>query len=236
VDYFAVAGRGSVAHNAQQLAGHFANLPKDDRPLVVFAYSKGLVDLLEFVVKFPDLARPIAAVVSVAGASNGSPLADRMHAIYRSLGARFRCRAARAAPATRFWTCTPTPASRGGRTTAIQCSCRSSHWSRRRSPTASLQPLARRTTSLQRSIRATMASCCGTTRSARSYLLGYVNADHWSIAVPVLKEAPQASFLFRDTTPRTALVEAAIAVVAGTRAVSMRQGQPQAAGDPGSRQ
>ena len=63
-----------------------------------------------------------------------------------------------------------------------------------------------------------------------------MNADHWSIAVPVLKEAPQASFLFRDTTPRTALVEAAIAVVAGTRAVSIRNGPPPAADDPGNRQ
>ena len=36
--------------------------------------------------------------------------------------------------------------------------------------------------------------------------------------------------------PRTALVETAIAVVAGTRAVSMRHGLPPAADDPGSRQ
>jgi hypothetical protein len=52
----------------------------------------------------------------------------------------------------------------------------------------------------------------------RSHLLGYVNADHWSIAVPVLKEAPGAAFLFRDSAPRTALAEAAIEVVAATLA------------------
>ena len=52
----------------------------------------------------------------------------------------------------------------------------------------------------------------------RSHLLGYANADHWVIAIPVAKELPQVSFLFRDDAPRTAFVEGAIAVVAQTLA------------------
>jgi hypothetical protein len=52
----------------------------------------------------------------------------------------------------------------------------------------------------------------------RSYLLGYVNADRWSIAIPVAQELPGLSFLFRDEAPRTALVEGAIDVVVRTLA------------------
>jgi hypothetical protein len=48
---------------------------------------------------------------------------------------------------------------------------------------------------------------------ARSYLLGYVNADHWAIATPVAKELPAFRLLLRDDTPRTALIESAIEVV-----------------------
>jgi hypothetical protein len=48
----------------------------------------------------------------------------------------------------------------------------------------------------------------------RSYLLGYANADHWAVAIPVAQELPQLAFLFRDDVPRTALVKAAIEIVA----------------------
>jgi hypothetical protein len=237
VNYFAVAGRGSVAQNAAQLAGHFTSLPEDDRPLIVFAYSKGLVDLLEFVVRYPDLARPIAAVVSVAGASNGSPLADRMHAIYRSLGARF-----------------PLPGCARGTGEEIldlhpdtRIAWWQNHGDALQLPIFALvaAPLPDRVSPATRATYNELAKIDPRNDGKllwhdqippRSHLLGYVNADHWSIAVPVLKEAPQASFLFRDTTPRTALVEAAIAVVAGTRAGSLRQGPPPAANDPGNSQ
>jgi len=55
----------------------------------VFVYSKSLLDLLEFIVRFPAHARRIAAVVAVAGAANGSPLADHLLPIYRNWGAQF---------------------------------------------------------------------------------------------------------------------------------------------------
>lgn len=219
VDYFAVAGRGSVAQNAAQLAGHFAGLAEDDRPLIVFAYSKGLVDLLDFMVRHPELARPIAAVVSVAGASNGSPLADRMHAIYRSLGAKF-----------------PLPGcarGTGDEIADLRPEARIAWW-RDHGQSISV-PIFTLVAAPQpdRVSPATRATYNELARidprndgkllwqdqiAPRSHLLGYVNADHWSIAVPVLKEAPKASFLFRDTAPRTALAEAAIEVVAATLA------------------
>lgn len=45
--------------------------------LVLVGYSKGTTDILHFLVNYPVLARRITAVISVAGAVNGSPLADR---------------------------------------------------------------------------------------------------------------------------------------------------------------
>ena len=45
-----------------------------------------------------------------------------------------------------------------------------------------------------------------------------MNADRWSIAIPVAQELPGLSFLFRDGAPRTALVEGAIDVVVRTLA------------------
>jgi hypothetical protein len=219
VDYFAVAGRGSVAQNAARLAGHFVTLPEDERPLIVFAYSKGLVDLLEFMVRYPDLARPIAAVVSVAGASNGSPLADRMHAIYRSLGAQF-----------------PLPGCARGTGDEIQDlrpDTRIAWWQEHgESLTVPIFALvaAPRPDRVSPATRATYNELAKIDPRndgkllwqdqipPRSHLLGYVNADHWSIAVPVLKEAPKVAFLFRDSAPRTALAQAAIEVVAATLA------------------
>jgi hypothetical protein len=219
VDYFAVAGRGSVAQNAAQLAVHFAGLQADDRPLIVFAYSKGFVDLLDFMVRYPDLARPIAAVVSVAGASSGSPLADRMHAIYRSLGAKF-----------------PLPGcarGSGDEIADLRPDARIAWWQDHGASvtvpifTLVAAPQPDRVSPATRATYNELAKIDPRNDGKllwqdqippRSHLLGYVNADHWSIAVPVLKEAPKASFLFRDTAPRTALAQAAIEVVAATLA------------------
>jgi hypothetical protein len=234
VDYLAVAGRGSVAQNAARLAEHFTDLPEDDRPLIVFAYSKGLVDLLDFVVRYPDLARPIAAVVSVAGASNGSPLADRMHAIYRSLGAKF-----------------PLPGCARGTGEEIldlRPDTRIAWWQDHGESltvpifTLVAAPQPDRVSPATRATYNELAKIDPRNDGKllwqdqippRSHLLGYVNADHWSIAVPVLKETPQASFLFRDTAPRTILAEAAIEVVAATLAA---RPQDEPSPPPGRRQ
>jgi hypothetical protein len=45
--------------------------------LVLLGYSKGTTDILHFLAAHPVLARRVSAVLSVSGAVNGSPLADR---------------------------------------------------------------------------------------------------------------------------------------------------------------
>lgn len=47
-----------------------------ERRLVLFGYSKGAPDILEAIVRYPEIRDFVAAVVSVAGAIGGSPLAN----------------------------------------------------------------------------------------------------------------------------------------------------------------
>ena len=219
VDYFSVPGRGSSAQNAARLAERFRGLDGEARPFIVFAYSKGLVDVLEFMVRFPDDARRIAAVVAVAGAANGSPLADQLSGVYRNWGASF-----------------PLPGCAEGTGEEIddlRPDVRMAWWQKHgdelTTPIFALvaAPSPDRVSPVTRATYRQLAKTDPRNDGKllwhdqippRSYLLGYANADHWAIAVPVAKELPRISFLFRDDAPRTAFVEGAIEVVARTLA------------------
>ena len=214
VDYFQVPGRGTAAQNAARLAEHFLTADGDPRPIIVFAYSKGLVDVLEFVVRYPQAARKIVAVVAVAGAANGTPLADDVHAIYRDWGADF-----------------PLPGcdkGTGAEMNDLRRDVRITWWQQHGDevtiPIFALvaAPRPDRVSPATRPTYRWLARIDPRNDGkllwhdqipARSYLLGYVNADHWSIATPVTKELSVFWFLFRDEAPRTALVESAIEVV-----------------------
>ncbi len=221
VDYFQVSGRGSTADNARRLAGHFSALDGDPRPIIVFAYSKGLPDVLGFVANSPLPANRIAAVVAVAGAVNGSPLADELLSPYREWVASF-----------------PLPgcdAGNGDELHDLRRDVRLAWW--RENGPAMKVPVF----SLVAAPRPDRISpgTLGTYRWLAKidprndgkllwydqivpggYLLGYANADHWTVAIPMTETLPGLAFLFRDKVPRTALVEAAIEVVADTLALS----------------
>ena len=73
-----VSGRSSSEYNARQIANVVENLKiEKQETLILIGHSKGAVDILHFMVDFPQLAKRIDAVVSVAGAINGSPLANQ---------------------------------------------------------------------------------------------------------------------------------------------------------------
>ena len=76
--FIQVEGIASSETNAGLIADYVMSLgPEyDDRPLVLFGYSKGLPDIFAFLVQHPELTHRVAAVVSYAGAVWGSPLAD----------------------------------------------------------------------------------------------------------------------------------------------------------------
>ena len=73
-----VSGTSSSQSNARQIRDAFAQMPElgRDRKAVVIAHSKGVVDTLEALVAYPELQNRVTALISLAGAVGGSPLAD----------------------------------------------------------------------------------------------------------------------------------------------------------------
>ena len=65
-------------HNARQIRDALLAMPEPEGAprLVLVGYSKGTPDILEAVVSYPEIRSRIAAVVSIAGAVGGSPIAD----------------------------------------------------------------------------------------------------------------------------------------------------------------
>jgi pimeloyl-ACP methyl ester carboxylesterase len=76
--FIQVEGIASSETNAALIADYVANLgpEHEGRPLILFGYSKGVPDIFAFLVAYPELTERVAAVVSYAGAVWGSPLAD----------------------------------------------------------------------------------------------------------------------------------------------------------------
>jgi hypothetical protein len=217
VDFLRVPGRGSTIENARALAEHFAALDGDRRPIILFAYSKGLPDTLEFVVRHPVAARRIAAIVSVAGAVNGSPLADDLASAYRELASGFPLPG-----------CAP---GSGEEIHDLRRDVRLEWWRvNRQAVTVPVFALV----AAPRPDRVSPATRLSFDRLARldprndgkllaqdqivagGYLLGFANADHWAVAVPLDEALPSWSLLYRDNVPRPALVRGAIDVVAQT--------------------
>jgi len=214
---FRTAGRASSAANAERLAKQLAELNPDPRPLIMVVYSKGLPDVLELLVRYPESVRQIPAIVSIAGAANGSPVADDLYEFYRDWLAGL-----------------PIPGCDRGTGEEVQDlrrDVRLEWWRRNRSaitvPIFSLVavPKADRVSPVLKRTYAKLAAIDPRNDGqllwydavvTRGYLLGYVNADHLAIAIPASQQIPALSFLFKDNVPRLALVRAAIEVAAET--------------------
>jgi pimeloyl-ACP methyl ester carboxylesterase len=74
-DYIQTRGRQSSEINADIVRDAIRATPANTR-IVLVTHSKGTVDSLLALATYPDLANKVVALVSVAGAVNGSPLAD----------------------------------------------------------------------------------------------------------------------------------------------------------------
>jgi dienelactone hydrolase len=192
VDTIEVSGRSGTEHNARQIATALrsAGIAADER-VILIGYSKGAVDILQFLVDEPALAAQVAAVVSVAGAIEGSPLAAGTAAFYdRFLSHAFEslCPAGDGklvdslVPATRRqWLAVhPLPKHIGYFSLAT-------FTTREHLSVALREPwhwLARTSTFNDGQVLASAAVIPGAT------LLGYVNADHWDVAIDVERSLP----------------------------------------------
>lgn len=78
VRLFEVDGTSSSENNARQIRDHIVALSGEEktRPVILMGHSKGTVDILQAVATYPEVRDRVVAVVSVAGAVGGSPLAD----------------------------------------------------------------------------------------------------------------------------------------------------------------
>ena len=209
-----VGGRGSTAENAERLALDITASADDPRPFVIVAYSKGLPDVLELLVTRPAAAARVAAVVSLAGASNGSPLADRFRSAYDLLVARF-----------------PLAGCQPGTSQALDDLRRDVRleWWRRHAAAVSVPiftlvtaPRRERVSPLMRPAYLTLARLEPRNDGnlvwydqipPGSRLLGYLDADHWGVATPYSEQIPIAGPFYADSVPRPSIIEAALEVV-----------------------
>ena len=203
----------SSANNARQIRDAIMAMPPEAGPprLVLIGYSKGAPDILEAVVAYPELRSRVAAVVSAAGAVGGSPLANDAEQYQADLLQHF--------PGA---TCAPGD---GGGVNSLRPTVRKS-W-------LELNPLPRelryysfgtsphpdRISSILASSYAKLARIDARNDSQvifydqiipGSVLLGYANADHWALAVPIARTHTTIGSLFvtQNAYPREALMEA----------------------------
>lgn len=189
VDVVRVNGQSSTVHNAAQIAAYFSQTPIGSEGVVLLGYSKGAIDVLQFLDDFPSSASKVAAVISVAGPIWGTPLAAHTSWIFRHL----------AAPVLKSQC---DPGDRGA-VESLQPKWRAA-WQTHHpllpgTPFFSLEGFTTKE-HLARGLRMSYAMLAKhDTRNdgqlliedqlePGSILLGYVNADHWGMAITIERE------------------------------------------------
>lgn len=217
VESLLVSGRSSSTHNALEIRNALLGrglLPEER--IVLVGYSKGVPDILEAVVAYPEIRQRIAAVVSVAGTVNGSPLIGLIDKPLQELLKRIplpQC-----------------PPGVGDPIESLKRSTRLQWLSRNRLPESikyfSLVAFAGRediSTILQSSYdRLALIDPRNDSQVIfydaiipGSTLLGFVKADHWAVAMPFSQDAPllSAAMIDKNEFPREVLLEAIIRIV-----------------------
>jgi len=213
-----VDGLSSSTNNARQIRDALMAMPADDGAprIVLIGYSKGAPDILEAIVTYPEIRSRVAAVVSAAGAVGGSPLANDAEQYQADLVRHF--------PGS---TCTA--GDRGG-VESLRPSVRKAWLSENPLP-AELRyyslvtfPQPKRISQVLQSSYRKLSAIDGRNDSQvifydevipGSTLLGYLNADHWAVAVPIARSHKMVGDLLvtENAYPREALLEAVLRFV-----------------------
>lgn len=184
--------------------------------IVLIGYSKGAPDVLEALVNHPEIRPRVAAVVSVAGAVGGSPLANDATQYQADLLRHF--------PGA---TC---DAGDGGAVAALRPAVRKAWLAANPLPSGMplysvvTLPQPERISSLLRLSGRKLSQVDGRNDSQvifydqvipGSSLVAYVNADHWAIVVPIARSRETVAALLVDQNayPREALLEAVLRFV-----------------------
>jgi pimeloyl-ACP methyl ester carboxylesterase len=209
-----------TARNARMIRDALMAMPAPEGSprIVLVGYSKGTPDILEALVTYPEIRGRVAAMVSVAGAVGGSPLANDATQDQANLIKHF--------PGSSCDT------GDNGAVEALRPQVRSAWLAQ--NPTLPPQqmryfslvtlPQPERVSLILRGSRNKLAQIDERNDSQvifydqvvpGSGLLGYLNADHWAIAVPLnrTRAAIAATVVTQNAYPREALIEAVLRFV-----------------------
>jgi len=215
VDVDALSG---IEMNAGQIREAILSMPAEAGPprLVLVGYSKGAPDILEAIVRYPEIRDRIAAVVSMAGAVAGSALANDADQHLAEL--------------LRHWPGSRCDKGDRGGVASLRPDVRKEWLKNNPLPRSvsyyslvTLPTPDRVSRVIEKSYRKLGETDWRNDSQVfysdqiipGSTLLGFLNADHWAIAVPVNRSHPQIakSFVDHNDYPREAMLEALLRFV-----------------------
>ena len=216
-----VEGLSSSTRNAELIRDRLLAEPlAQGERLVLVGYSKGTSDMLEALARYPEVRPRVAAAVSLAGTVAGSPLADNPPRLLPWL--------ARSVPGSGC------DAGDGGAFESLRRSARlaalASHppssiglplfslgaFTTRQDTSSILVPMHDRLSVMDP--RNDSQTLFTDQLIPGSVLLGYLNADHWAVGLPLDQAHPLLATIFTDRNafPRPAMLEAVMRIVEET--------------------
>ena len=207
-----------TATNARQIRDAILAMPVEEGPprIVLVGYSKGTPDILEAVVRYPEIHDRVAAVVSVAGAVGGSALADDSEQWQADL--------------LRHWPKAECDAGDGGGVASLRPEVRKAWLAQNPLPSnvryysLVTLPDPERISRIVQSSYKKLGKIDWRNDSQVIYfdqivpgstLLGFLNADHWAVAVPLDRSHQVIGAWLADKNdyPREAMLEAVLRFV-----------------------
>lgn len=215
VDLIPVSGRSSSAANALAISDWIAAHVRPGERLLLVGYSKGTSDIIETLERYPSAIPAGTAIVSVAGVVSGTPAADRWESAHGAIaqlplpgcgpgdGAGMASITRRERLA---WLAShPLPAQMHYYSLAA--------FAQRRNVSRVLRPFYAQLGEIDEWNDGQVIHHDAIIPG--SYLLGYLNADHWAVTLPLARYAPWLgrTLVHRNEYPRTVLLEAIVRAV-----------------------
>ena len=212
-----VGGLSGIEENARRIRDAVLAMPlaAGERRVVLIGYSKGAPDLLEAIVRYPEIRPYLAAVISAAGAVGGSPHAHKAKESQADLLQHFpgaQCKSDEQAVASLK--------------TNVRQEWLAQHPLPRDVPYYSLvtYPDPEHISRMLHGSYDKLSKVDARNDSQLifydevipgSTLVGYMNADHWAVAVPLSRSHPWITSMFatQNAYPREALLEALLRFV-----------------------